>query len=49
MGTVFQVPWARLNSWPQDLARLKDEGFTVAAMELTPGRHGPRPACRTES
>jgi tRNA G18 (ribose-2'-O)-methylase SpoU len=36
MGTVFQVPRARLNSWPQDLAQLKDEGFTVAAMELTP-------------
>ena len=35
MGTVFQVPWARLESWPQDLTRLKDLGFTVAAMELT--------------
>lgn len=36
MGTVFQVPWARLHSWPQDLQALKEEGFTVAAMELTP-------------
>jgi tRNA G18 (ribose-2'-O)-methylase SpoU len=36
MGTVFQVPWARLHSWPQDLGLLKDQGFTVAAMELTP-------------
>ena len=35
MGTVFQVPWARLDSWPQDLSLLKDQGFTVAAMELT--------------
>jgi tRNA G18 (ribose-2'-O)-methylase SpoU len=35
MGTVFQVPWARLESWPQDLSLLKDEGFTVAALELT--------------
>jgi tRNA G18 (ribose-2'-O)-methylase SpoU len=35
MGTVFQVPWARLNSWPQDLHLLKDHGFTVAALELT--------------
>ena len=36
MGTVFQVPWARLESWPGDLERLKDQGFMVAAMELTP-------------
>ncbi|TLM86476.1 RNA methyltransferase [Pseudarthrobacter sp. NamE2] len=35
MGTVFQVPWARLDSWPQDLQVLKDQGFTVAALELT--------------
>jgi tRNA G18 (ribose-2'-O)-methylase SpoU len=35
MGTVFQVPWARLESWPGDLERLKEQGFTVAAMELT--------------
>ena len=36
MGTVFQVPWARLESWPQDLTLLQNEGFTVAALELTP-------------
>ncbi|MEV7604300.1 RNA methyltransferase [Paenarthrobacter sp. NPDC089322] len=35
MGTVFQVPWARLESWPGDLNVLHEEGFTVAAMELT--------------
>lgn len=35
MGTVFQVPWARLENWPADLAVLRDHGFTVAAMELT--------------
>ncbi|MEI2279488.1 RNA methyltransferase [Paenarthrobacter ilicis] len=35
MGTVFQVPWARLESWPNDLQVLKDHGFRVAAMELT--------------
>lgn len=35
MGTVFQVPWARLEAWPHGLAILKDRGFTVAAMELT--------------
>lgn len=35
MGTVFQVPWARLESWPGDLQALKEQGFVVAAMELT--------------
>jgi tRNA G18 (ribose-2'-O)-methylase SpoU len=35
MGAVFQVPWARLDSWPGDLAALRDQGFLVAAMELT--------------
>jgi tRNA G18 (ribose-2'-O)-methylase SpoU len=35
MGTVFQVPWARLDSWPQDISVLKQNGFTVAALELT--------------
>ena len=35
MGTVFQVPWARLESWPADLEVLRGQGFMVAAMELT--------------
>lgn len=35
MGTVFQVPWARLADWPGDLEALRDQGFTVAALELT--------------
>lgn len=35
MGTVFQVPWARLGNWPGDLQVLRDHGFTVAALELT--------------
>jgi tRNA G18 (ribose-2'-O)-methylase SpoU len=34
MGTVFDLPWTRLTSWPDDLDRLKAAGFTVAA--LTP-------------
>lgn len=39
MGTVFQVPWARLGDrkedWPAaGLARLHDLGFTTAAMAL---------------
>ena len=30
-----RCPWARLESWPGDLAVLREQGFTVAAMELT--------------
>ncbi|GAA1568500.1 RNA methyltransferase [Kribbella sancticallisti] len=35
MGTVFQVPWTRLTSWPGDLAQVKDRGFVTAAFALT--------------
>jgi len=35
MGTVFQVPWTRLASWPADLERLQDRGFVAAAFALT--------------
>lgn len=35
MGTVFQVPWARLEPWPAGLAVLRDAGFVVAALALT--------------
>jgi tRNA G18 (ribose-2'-O)-methylase SpoU len=35
MGTVFQVPWTRLTSWPEPLQVLKDHGFTTAALALT--------------
>ncbi|HSN36406.1 MAG TPA: RNA methyltransferase [Arthrobacter sp.] len=35
MGTVFQVPWARLEDWPSDLQLLREQGFTLAALELT--------------
>ncbi|WP_151774831.1 TrmH family RNA methyltransferase [Streptomyces abyssomicinicus] len=34
MGTVFQVPWTRLESWPADVERLREGGFTVAALCL---------------
>ncbi len=37
MGTVFQVPWTRLDHWPQDMQILKDHGFTVAAFALGDG------------
>jgi tRNA G18 (ribose-2'-O)-methylase SpoU len=36
MGTVFQVPWARLDPWPGGLELLRGAGFTVAALALTP-------------
>lgn len=35
MGTVFALPWARLEDWSQGLLRLKEHGFTVAAMALS--------------
>ncbi len=34
MGTVFQVPWTRLERWPEDMAVLRAAGFTVAALAL---------------
>ncbi|WP_269928129.1 TrmH family RNA methyltransferase [Kocuria massiliensis] len=34
MGTVFQIPWARSESWPDDLAVLHDHGFVTAALAL---------------
>ena len=35
MGTVFQVPWTRLESWPGGLRDLQEDGFTVAALALS--------------
>lgn len=35
MGTVFQVPWARLSDWPGDLGVLRAAGFSVVALALT--------------
>lgn len=34
MGTVFQVPWTRIDPWPGGLAVLRDFGFVTAAMAL---------------
>jgi tRNA G18 (ribose-2'-O)-methylase SpoU len=34
MGTVFQVPWTRLDAWPDGLDALRSEGFVVAALAL---------------
>lgn len=40
MGAVFQVPWVRLESWPDDVAELRAAGFDIAAMELTSHSQG---------
>lgn len=34
MGTVFQVPWTRLEPWPDALGALREAGFAVAALAL---------------
>ncbi|WP_366146474.1 RNA methyltransferase [uncultured Pseudokineococcus sp.] len=34
MGTVFQVPWTRLDPWPGGLDLLRERGFAVAALAL---------------
>ncbi|GAA1541728.1 RNA methyltransferase [Brevibacterium picturae] len=37
MGTVFQVPWARIDPWPESIGALQDAGFVVAGMTLGEG------------
>lgn len=37
MGTVFQVPWTRIDPWPAGMQVLRDHGFTVAAFALGDG------------
>ena len=34
MGTVFQVPWTRIERWPA-MDELHEQGFTVAALALS--------------
>jgi tRNA G18 (ribose-2'-O)-methylase SpoU len=34
MGTVFQVPWTRLDAWPGSVADLRAAGFAIAALAL---------------
>ena len=36
MGTVFQVPWTRIDPWPAGIEELRRLGFTVAALALSP-------------
>ncbi|MEO9246186.1 RNA methyltransferase [Citricoccus nitrophenolicus] len=37
MGTVFQVPWTRIEPWPEGIRQLKDAGYVVAGMTLGEG------------
>ncbi len=37
MGTVFQVPWARIDPWPDGVGLLQQAGFVVAGMTLGEG------------
>ena len=35
MGTVLQVPWTRLEDWPDGAAQLRTAGFHIAALALS--------------
>jgi tRNA G18 (ribose-2'-O)-methylase SpoU len=37
MGTVFQVPWTRIEPWPAGIEQLKEAGYFVAGMSLGEG------------
>ena len=37
MGTVFQVPWTRIESWPVGAGEIKDAGFVLAGLTLGEG------------
>ncbi len=37
MGTVFQVPWTRVDPWPASIEQLKEAGYFVAGMSLGEG------------
>ena len=37
MGTVFQVPWTRAETWPDALDELRAAGFVVAGLALKEG------------
>ncbi|WP_370587343.1 TrmH family RNA methyltransferase [Yimella sp. cx-51] len=34
MGTVFQVPWTRVEPWPHAISELRESGWHVAALAL---------------
>ncbi len=34
MGAVFNIPWTRVEPWPDAIELLRADGFTVAALTL---------------
>ena len=40
MGTVFSLPWARVDDWASAIPTLRASGFTVVALALTPDAVG---------
>ena len=34
MGTVLQIPWTRLDDWPEGASQLHEAGFEIAALAL---------------
>ncbi|WP_237563050.1 TrmH family RNA methyltransferase [Arcanobacterium urinimassiliense] len=34
MGSVFQVPWARLSTWPRSIKQLQEAGWITASLAL---------------
>ncbi|MFK0254711.1 TrmH family RNA methyltransferase [Streptomyces sp. NPDC090445] len=36
MGSVFSVPYARLDSWPADLEKVREAGYRILAMTPSP-------------
>ena len=43
MGTVFQIPWTRIDDWPEGgMARLHELGFKTAALALRKDSITPR-------
>lgn len=35
MGAVFQVPWTRIDPWPQSIELLREQGYATAALCLS--------------
>lgn len=35
MGTALTIDWVRLEKWPSDLAKIRDHGYRILALELT--------------
>lgn len=35
MGTVFQVPWTRIDPWPEGVVTLREAGFVTASLALS--------------